>query len=333
VCGDGIRNGTEQCDDGNLTNLDACNATCKFEQDQRVNSLSLPFTTDTYCTKNALGGAIIGGTAQNQIAGALNTGVTNGSITIMFAALGLDDLTGTNDPALMLGALNGAPVAGAGYNGNADTDWWYTTAAASIDATRTPKTLVAAAIAAKVLNVAGPASITIAVSLGGMLATLDMFGAKMRGNIGATSTPLASAGATPGHVAAEHLDPALVSYGSMSAGELCGNVTAQSLRNVPAPTALVGCGLFNCSQCYVATNTLLDIVIGGCNVAFVGQQIKPTQPDSARTPGDVYVFTANAAHVVSSCTKNGAADTLANCLNNGAYSSAFRFTTDRVIAK
>jgi hypothetical protein len=45
------------------------------------------------------------------------------------------------------------------------------------------------------------------------------------------------------------------------------------------------------------------------------------------------VFTANAAHTVTGCTRNGAASTLAICEMNAGYTSLFKFTTDRVIAK
>ena len=332
ACGDGVRAGTEQCDDGNLKNLDGCSSTCKFEQDQRVNALSLPFNTDAYCTKNALGGAITGSIAQNSVTNSLTTGVGDGSITVMLAAQGLDDLTGTNDPQLTLGPLGGVHATGATtYNGASDLDWWYTTSATSIDANRNPVTLVPASIAAKVLN-AGPAEITLSISIAGAAAMLDMFNSKLRANIGATSSPLASAGGTPGHLAAEHLDATLVSFGSMSAGELCGNTTAASLATVPAPMALVGCGFTNCNECFTANNSLLDILVSGCGT-LVGTQIKVTQPDTARVATDVYTFSVNGAHQVTACKKNGAAGVLSDCLANAAYTSFFKFTTDRVIAK
>ena len=45
-CGDGRREDTEQCDDGNVINLDGCDSKCKFEQDQRANSLTMSFKND-----------------------------------------------------------------------------------------------------------------------------------------------------------------------------------------------------------------------------------------------------------------------------------------------
>ncbi|HEY5950496.1 MAG TPA: DUF4215 domain-containing protein [Kofleriaceae bacterium] len=335
VCGDGVRAGTEQCDDGNTTNLDGCDGVCKFEQCHRVNTLSMSFTTDTYCTKNALGGAIVG-QAQGQIGTALTNGVNDGSITIDFKALGLDDLNGTTDPAFSLGVLTGAPVAGTGYNGASDLDWWYTTAATVIDAMRNPITTLAGSIASKTIN-AGPGDIAVTISLAGVPATLNMLRAKLTGSVGATSKPLVSTGNTPGHLASEHLDSALVSFATVTGGKLCGDVTAKSLTSVPVPMALQGCAsIFNltaCNECYTASNNLLDVLVSGCKNPFVGQLINATQPDAARVIGDVYTFTANTSHVVNACKKNGATATLSTCLDDAAYSSFFKFTTDRVIAK
>jgi cysteine-rich repeat protein len=337
VCGDGVRAGDEQCDDGNTTNLDGCDASCKFEQCHRVNSLALAFGTDAaFCPKNALGGAIVG-QAQDTITGALSDGVKAGSITIALKALGLDDLGGTADPNLSLGVLSGSPVAGSGYDGTSDLDWWYTTAASVIDAMRDPTTTLDASITSKKLN-AGPSDISITISLAGEPATLNLLRTILIGNIGAASKPLSSSGSPPGHLATEHLDANLTSFATLTGGKLCGDVTAGSLAAVAIPDDLVGCAsIFNltaCNQCFTASNTLLDVIVTGCTNPFVGVLIKPTQPDSARTPSDMYTFSTNSTtKVVTGCKKNGATATLADCLNDAAYTSYFTFTTDRVIMK
>lgn len=332
VCGDGVRAGSEQCDDGNTTNLDGCSGSCTFEQCHRVNQLAMPSGTNTYCSSNALGGAIVGTFARNSIRDALSGGVKDGSITIELQALGLEDLGGTSDPSLTLGVLTGSPVTGSGYDGTSDLDWWYTTAATVIDAMRNPTTTLGATIVSKNLN-AGPADIAITINLAGQAATLNMLRAKLHGSIGAATTPLASTGATPGHLASEHLDPALKSFQVVTGGELCGNVTAESLDAVPAPSALVGCSFTTCSQCYTTSNTLLDILVSGCGTLF-GTQINATQPDTARTAGDTYTFSVDASSKqVTGCKKNGTTANLSDCLANAAYSSFFQFATDRVIAK
>src|SRR5439155_7698122 len=91
-------------------------------------------------------------------------------------------------------------------------------------------------------------------------------------SIGATNAPLASSAKEPGHLAGEHLDPALQSFatsgvgnGGAAAGQLCGNVTTGSLSTVAVPTVLLS-GVSNCIEAYAATNSLLDVYIGGCHV-------------------------------------------------------------------
>jgi cysteine-rich repeat protein len=340
VCGDGVRAGTEQCDDSNLINLDGCDSTCKFEQCHRVDSLSIvfpPTNTNMFCPANALGGAIVGGTAQNQLGTALTNGVRDGSITIELKAVQLDDLSGTDDTQFSLGILTGTPVAGTTtYDGTNALDWWYTTAASVIDGSRNPTTLVPASVTMKNLTTTS-SEIVVTVSLAGQPAKLNMLNARLKGNVGAANKPLTSTGGTPGHLASEHLDPALTSFATVSAGELCGDVTAESLKAVAIPSALVGCGFLSCSACYTASNTLLDVIVNGCNV-IIGQQIKPTQPDKSRIAGTTYAFQySSATKTITGCTKtvNGTTSsaTLDECWTNGAYSSLLRFTTDRVIAK
>jgi cysteine-rich repeat protein len=329
TCGNGMREGGEQCDDGNTTNLDGCDANCKFEEVQRVNTMSVAFSTDTYCTKNALGTAIVGSTAQSQINSAITSGIGDGSITIIWDALGLDDLSGQTDSMLQIGVLGGTPATSstATYNGASDLDWWYNTDPTTIDATRTAKTQMAASLAGGVLN-AGPAEIVVTVNFVGVSVTMDMFGTKITARSGASSTPTASSGMSPGHLAGEHLDPALTSYASATGGEVCGNTTAASLAAVQVPSILVGS---TCNNVYKTSNTLLDVYISGCTALFI-PEVKKTQPDTSRD-GATYVFTPDSNHHVVSCTRNGVADTLSDCLAKAAFTSLFKMTSDRVIMK
>jgi cysteine-rich repeat protein len=347
VCGNAVREAGEQCDDGNTTNTDGCSGVCKFEQAQRVNYLKMQFATDMFCTANRLGAAISGSTAQGQLQTALDDGVLDGSIDIGLPLLGLDDLSGTADGSLQVGFVNGTPETMGGtlmYNGASDLDWWHIADVTGLDANRLPTALLAASIAAKVLT-GGPGKVVIAVILGGSPAALSMSSARVTVTIGAVSTPLTSMGNPPGHLAGEHLDPALQSFGTMGqqtangAGKLCGNVSAASLAQVPIPDALVGGGLFACSQNYAATNSLLDVLVGGCTIFFT-TQITSTQPDTvdASAPvagaGGPYTLQANAQRVVSTCRdKNNAVVNLTTCLNAAAYSSFFKFATNRAIIK
>ncbi len=347
VCGNGTRELGEQCDDGNTTNLDGCSGLCLFEQGQRANWLHIQYGTDAYCTANGLGAAIVGGTAQNQIQAGLDDGVLDGSISIMFQTLGLDDLSGTADPAIELGVVNGSPETNGGmlaYDGTADLDWWYNADPLSLDANRIPTAKLAGSITAKVLD-AGPGDLTLNLLITGSPAALAMSDVKVNISIGATSVPLTSAGDPPGHLASEQLDPALSSYASAGqpsnngAGKLCGKVSAASLATVPAPAALTGGGLLACSENYAMTNSLLDVIVGGCTVLFI-QQIKPTQPDTfnagapAAGSGAPYTLTANAQKAITGCKdqSNQTVD-LATCLDAAAYSSFFKFAAGRVILK
>lgn len=279
------------------------------------------------CTTNALGGAIVGSFAQDAISDALTDGVRDGSISIALKTLGLDDLSGVSDPSLELGILTGSPVnpASPDYNGTNDLDWWYTTAASVIDAMRNPTTTLSASLMMRQLN-AGPSDISITINLAGAPATLNMLRAKLFGETSNPTKPLTSTGMPPGHLASEHLDAGLTSFPTVTKGELCGAVTAGSLHSVAAPDALSMCGYDP------ATNTLLDAIVGGCTV-IIFTQIRATQPDTARMPGDTYTFTVGSGRRINGCRKNGQTAMLNECLANAAYSVLFRFTTDRVIMK
>jgi cysteine-rich repeat protein len=336
LCGDGVRSNAEQCDDGNTVNLDGCDSSCRFEQVLRINALTIQFGTGPTCNTNAFGGAFTGGAAQTQVQSAINNGIANGSISNLLQMDGLDDLTGTSDPALRVGIMNANPVSGIGYNGSNDLDWWYTVDPASIDATRKPTSSLAAMIMAKAL-IAGPGSASLALGAGAPPLALSSL--RLSAQNGPTSTPLVSAGSTPGHLPSEHLDPLLSSFESSTSGTLCGNVSADGLAHTPMPSGLVGCGQFFCSQCYTASHSFLDVLVGGCTILGM-TQISPTQPDQedpAAAPagaGPPYSLVPNGARFVTTCLDaSSAAVPLAACLKDAAYSSYFTFGAGRVIPK
>ena len=80
-------------------------------------------------------------------------------------------------------------------------------------------------------------------------------------------------------------------------------------------------------------NSLLDIIVGGCHHTVViifpitVSVIAATQPDGP-TPGAVHLSMTGTK--VTGCTGGGGWDA---CLDVATYSSAFLFTSDRVIAK
>jgi cysteine-rich repeat protein len=343
-CGNGARDPGEQCDDGNTSRLDGCSATCTFEQVQRINWLKMQFGTDSFCTANALGAAFSSSLAQQQQQAVIDAAIADGSSTTAFQFLGLTDLTGASAPQLALGVITGTPVAGTGYDGTSDLDWWYTIEAASLDAGRLPVALIPGTVSAGVLD-AGPGALPLGLPLGAGSTPFVLSNARLTVAIGAAGAPLASTGGPPGHLAAEQLDPALVSFATMGqpnatgAGKLCGALSAAALATQPVPVAAQGCTVTTCSQCYTASNTMLDLLVSGCT-GLIGTLIKATQPDAADPAapaagaGAPYSLSVSAAHAVNVCRdKTGAAVDLQACLAAAAYSCSFQFTTDRIVAK
>ena len=358
-CGNGRRDTGEQCDDGNLTKLDGCDETCKFEADQRVNYLEMVFANisnedKNYCPTPQLNAAISGGLAQSQIQSSLTTGVGDGTTTILLRILGLDDLSGTADNSVTLGVMSGTrSMMGANYNGASDLDWWYTPDATTIDAMRNPLSLVTGSLAGSLMT-ANNGTILLHLTLVGAPAILKMTQMKLNITVNhasgmagtmptiAQETPTVSTGQPPGHLASEHLDPALKTFVSTGvnmptqAGKLCGNVSALSLSSVPMPAALIGI----CGEHYTSANHLLDAIVGGCN--FIGTQITalppdkddPSVPNVGAGPPYTLKATDTTTKIVNSCKDTtGATVDFAACLNDAAYSSFFKITTDRVIIK
>jgi hypothetical protein len=301
-----------------------------FEQDQRVNALTLQFGTDTFATANAFGGAFVGGAVRSQMQDGIDSSVADGSTSWLLEMPGLTDLSGTSSSPFNVGVVNGVPRVPNGnpstYDGTADLDWWYDPAASSLIHQ------LPASFAAATFN-AGPGTIDLSMILGGAPSSLSMSSTRIRAVSGPSSAPLKSTnGFPPGHLPDENLPDSLTSFESMSNGQLAGDISARSLAETPIPLSLVGAGMFNCTRAYTVTNSMLDVLVGGCTINIIGTQISPTQPDRAAVAGDVYAFATDATtKQVTGCTRNGAPASLGDCLDAAAYSSYFRFTTDRVI--
>ena len=341
VCGDGVRSGNEQCDDGNRANLDGCDSSCRFEQEQRATAVQMVWGTDAYCTANALGSAI-GSNAQAPLQNQINSAVAAGGLTLAFQVLGLSDPTGTNATGIKLGALTGSPAAAPPlhhYDGTKDLDWWYTPQPSDIDANRLPIAQLPARISSKTLN-AGPGNMNLTFVLGGGPVQLAGSNVRLRASVGDATAPTQSTAATPGHTPGEHLDRAVISFSSLGNGELCGNISAASLAATPAPASLQSGGSNACDEGYTPANDMLDVLVSGCSKAFgFITIIAPTQPDQvdASMPpaggGGPYHLVASGGKAGACRDKQGTAVSLANCLKAAAYSSALTFAANRVIFK
>jgi cysteine-rich repeat protein len=335
VCGNGVREGAEQCDDGNTVNMDGCSATCTFEQVQRVNQLNMEFGTSTSCPLNKLGGAF-GTLVQSALQNGISNSVADGSTSAMMYFEGLADLSGQSATGFNIGLLNGQPYSTLnGYNGTSDVDWWYLPDPLDIDNNRLPTSMLGGNIAAGVLT-AGPGAFGLRTTLAGAPATLQFSSMTIRITTGSSSTPMTYNGsATQGHLPAENLDPALTSFETAgSPGTLCGNVSAASLAASMLSSSIVT----YCSG-YTTNNSELDLLVGGCTYLSFSL-VQPTQPDQVNPnapvagAGGPYHLAADASKMVTGCAdRNNAVVPLATCLNAAAYSSYFTFTTDRVMFK
>lgn len=317
-CGNGTRDPGEQCDDGNRGNLDGCSSTCQFEQTHRMNTMNMMFNTDAFCTSNAIGGAIKS-VAQGQLGEALSASINDGTISVMMGAKGLADATGAGTGNFTLTSFMGAPT-----SGGLGLDAVFTGSEASLNPDLTPRISMAASLAGGQLSAAG--NLAVSMALGGPPADLSLSGAKVKATVGAASAP----GGIP---ASMKLDPALKTFESLTAGQLCGNISAASLAAVPAPEQLTT-GSTACSQGYTTANSMLDVFVGGCRV-FIVTALAATQPDKADPTAPVagagapYKLTTSGNKVSGCKDKNNASVPLDVCLKSAAFSSAFKFTTQR----
>lgn len=330
VCGNGIREAGEQCDDGNTTNLDGCSSTCQFEQNQRVTSLALLSSTDAFCGHNELGVSAFTSIALGQFNPSLNASIAAGTANQFFIFTGLTDLTGkSSQSGIQVGMIDGtlASPYTTGFSGSSDLDWWYTFDPNSVNLNNnTPVSQVTASIASSVLT-AGPGTINIPNFFGTTPPIWPFFNSTLSVPIGAASAPAeSSSGNPPGHLAAEHLDPNLQSFASMGSasgeGKLCGAISATTLAETPAPASLVSGGSTPCAEGYTSSNSMLDVLVSGCTVLF--KVINPSQPDTVLSGSSVCPLTVGANHVVNASPA---------CLAQDGYSAYVQFTTDRVIVK
>ncbi len=306
-----------------------------FRQDERINHLTLQNGIDSFATKNAYGRAFTTA-ALNQVQPTVDASVTSGATSVLLEMPTLTDLTGTNQASLQVGVVNAVPVSTAPpYNGNSDLDWWYAPRPLEVDAGGLPKVQLNGSIATNALS-GGGAEIQLTSPLGPLQMSSVQIAAMTATT---TSHPSTSTGnSPPGYPAGDAVDPSLQSFGSMSAGQLTGNISAASLAAAPLPTAFTS-GPNPCAQAYTSTNTWLDVLVSGCTV-FTVPVITVTEPDTvdpaapAAGAGPPYLLTAGAGHVVNTCKdKASTIVPLSTCLSAAAYSSYFKFTTDRVIDK
>jgi cysteine-rich repeat protein len=344
-CGDGRRQGSEQCDDANQRNLDGCDASCRYEVVHRIDSFEFSFGTDDFCTKNSFKSAFtaVGGDQLNQqLAGGDGTGTT-----ALFTLIGLEDPTGTSDGSLAIGTFLADPVdAQSPAFATTPLDWWYRTIDdGSLDAQRRPIALIPGSVEKKLFQ-AGPGRAVVSATLNARTVRIDVADVVMRGSIGAATLPMSQSGSAPSGVAAAlGLDPSLLAFEStgsddvLLANQLCAVLPARSVDRIPFPERFTGTSLAACREGYPKGASLLSVLLHGCTVVGV-PAVLPTQPDStvsdvpAPGAGGPYSFASTPGGGITACVDaRGARVDLEQCFAAAGYSVSINFGTRRVVVR
>lgn len=288
VCGDGVVESTEECDDGAGFRLDGCTPDCAYEHVQRMIHLELaggsPSPVDCTPRTNAFGSAfstlgLAGVNAQ------LAAAIADGTLNQLVQVLGLDDPAAVDDPDLDVGIL----AAGVDPRGSAPgLDGWFIAATGALDDDDLPAIRLPGSVAARELA-AGPQRIDVAF-LDGTITIRDARVAAEVGTAISLPAPPPDEFAT-GFLAFETMQAMDGTHG------LCGNLTVGSLAVLPAPFDFSSGGAAECSASCPGSrgytwcgtgnpvgpgcNSMLDVVVSGCAVSppLCIPVINPTQPD------------------------------------------------------
>lgn len=344
-CGNGEREEDEECDDGNVARLDGCDEVCRFEQVQRLLSLRLQFGTDDFCPNNAFGPAF-SLMVRDLIQQSWALDIASGRMSLLIHFIDLPSASGQVSGPVVSGVSWGSPVEDDAYDGLADLDWWYTVDAESLGAGRMPLALLHGGLTDGVLTL-GPGTFPLMLNTSatstGPLALVPLVDARIEATAGEPIKPLSSAGKPPGHLEGERLEADLTAFAKLSepgiaAARLCGKISAQRLHEAVAPAVLAGTGI--CRENFDRHTSLLEVLLGGCTNPTVGNLVRATQPDtdSERAApvgaGPPYTLALDDQGRVDSCLdRDRTSVDVASCLKDAAFSSFFRFSAGRVIAR
>jgi cysteine-rich repeat protein len=329
-CGNGIVQPNEDCDDGNRRNLDGCDKSCKYEVVQRMDTLALsPQPGPPFCVHNnnqfghiALSGIAALGVVNDQLAADLK----DGNLSVLAQLVSLSDLTGTNASGFTFGVVGGVvdPNAGIWPSGQSAPEDWSFLADGDGLTNGVPNSQLSSGLITNHTLTAGPSTIHLNITLAGAYAKLIVNNAKVKATLSSTTSP---PGPPP---KAAQLKPNLVVFDSTSATGmdegLCGDLTVQSLAQVPIPQTLTTSGGTPCNQAFkycgagmpvsASCNSVLDLLVVGCSV-LAGPVVIPSQPDVAGGAAIVPLSDGGGHKVVVPA-------------NDGdSYSSYFTFTTLR----
>jgi len=330
-CGNGVIDPGEQCDDGNHYDLDGCDSNCRYEMITRMTSISISSSAGpAFCVhgENALGTKAITKLALGQLNPPLQTDVTNGTVNVFTQFFSLSSLAGVSSTAFEIGVLDGTldPAKGTWPTAGNPQDWWFLADPTAVSNGIPTGILGGGELANGALS-AGPSTVNVDLTLGGSAATLTMRDAKIVADIPTTPAPDAPP-PPPAAVAAGLVTfQTLVATGTNQG--LCGDITVQSLAQIPVPSALTT-GTTKCSEGYTycganmpvgaSCNSLLDVLVGGCSIGGIIAAVNATQPDVPPSGSTtVQALTAGTGHKV---TVPAAAET-------EAYSAYLQFAANR----
>jgi cysteine-rich repeat protein len=330
VCGNGIIEPGEHCDDGNTDTFDGCDEFCQYELFYRSYELNLmPSPAASFCDRpnSALGDALSSFALEANNADRkvrLDTGVENS----IFQVLGLRDLSGMTNGTIEVRNGGGVLDPARGEwptDGSNPIDWWFLLEQPSLDADGRLADRMEDVTLTGGTYVGGPGTTSRPIPMFVDSTTRGRFDYSTDPDLpGPPPDTLADGTVVPREVIGDEADQGI-----------CGNLTVAFLASVPADPALEDC--LDCpgtSRVYTSCpgevvtescNSSLDPLIGGCvigpNCSAGFQVVFPTQPDVDNGgPGTLAVDPDNLNKVPSTMTDD----------NLDGYSSYFTFRARRV---
>jgi cysteine-rich repeat protein len=315
VCGDGVVQKGEQCDDGNKLDLDGCDSHCNYEVVARMSAIAIqgtpaPAALGCMPATNALGAKAITGVALNQLNGVLTTDVDTGVVNVTTQLIGLGDLTGVTSTGFTMGIIDAVPDPAKGVPMNNPIDWWFLANHSTVSM-GLPTGVFNNVMLTNRQFAGTSASVSLTLNLAGTPAQLTMTSAHVGGTLNGSPAPNVPA-PPPANLAA-----GLTVFQSITANGfgqgLCGNITVASLAAVPLPGALSNGGATGCDEGYTycgdgnpvspSCNSLLDAIVGGCHILNgLITAINPTQPD---VPANAAALMIGANMKVNVTAQNG----------------------------
>jgi cysteine-rich repeat protein len=331
LCGNGMIDPGEQCDDGNHDDLDGCDSHCRYEMITRMTSISISSSAGpAFCVhgENALGTKAITTLALGQLNPPLQTDVTNGTVNVFTQFFSLSSLEGVSSTSFEIGVLDGTldPAKGTWPTSGNPVDWWFSADPTAVSNGIPTGILGGGALANGALS-AGPSTVNVDLTLGGSAAALTMRDAKIVADI--PTTPAPNTPAPPPTAVAAGLVTFQTLVATGTGQGLCGDITVQSLAQIPVPSALTT-GTTKCSQGYTycgasmpvgaSCNSLLDVLVGGCSIGGFITAVNATQPDVPPSGSTtVQALTAGTGHKV----------TVPAAAGTEAYSAYLQFAANR----